>query len=532
MGLGLSFTYLAGCARPSEFPTEQLASAEVAARRAHELGAYQDANASLHLKLADAHIAEAKGFMRGGDNERAELTLRSASSEAELAITLAKEHNRSAAAPSEQARSADSAAPSTVPGKEASRPSVVSVPAQQLFAFASSQLTPSGIRKLDEVVTAISAVPDHVVTVAAFTDSQGSRVANVDLAQRRAEAVRTYLTSKLPGDVVTAQGIGPDRPIADNATAEGRANNRRVEITIARAAPSAAAPTVAGAASAQATSSPAAAAAAPTPAAPAPTYVSASPQPSAYALIIGIEKYRDVPPPTGARGDAEKFAVLVRQTLGVPESHIQVALDDRASKSDIEKNLDWLKANVPAGARIYFYFSGHGAPDPIRGTSYLLPYDGDPRFLERTALPMGDVLRALSQTKAREVLAMTDTCFSGAGGRSVLPPGARALVRVQTAPVSASVALLSAASGAEISGPAPGTANGLFTSHVLDGLGQAKADMNGDGQVSLDELAAYVKPRVARDAKRDNREQNPTLTTGATVGAADKFIVEWGLASK
>lgn len=266
--------------------------------------------------------------------------------------------------------------------------------------------------------------------------------------------------------------------------------------------------------------------------APAPAAtISATPQPTAFALVVGIEKYRDVPSPTGARSDAEKFAEMARKTMGIPESHVILALDDRATKSDIEKHLDWLKSNVPAGSRVYFFFSGHGAPEPSKGTSYLLPYDGDPRFLERTALPMADVLRALGQTKAREVLAVVDTCFSGAGGRSVLPPGARALVRVQTAPVTGTVALLSASSGAEISGPVPGGNAGLFTQHVLDGLGQGRADLNGDSQISLQELTDYVKPRVARDAKRDNRDQNPSLATG-TPGAGEAFVIEWGLPNR
>jgi hypothetical protein len=179
---------------------------------------------------------------------------------------------------------------------------------------------------------------------------------------------------------------------------------------------------------------------------------SGSPQPTAYALIIGVERYREqMPVPAGARADAERFAEVARTTLGVPQRNIRLALDDRATKTDIEKHLDWLKANVPAGGRIYFYFGGHGAPEPAKGTSYLLPYDGDPAFVERTGVPLAGVLKALSRTRAKEVLAFVDSCFSGAGGRSVLPAGARPLVVVKTPATVANVALLSASSGSEIS---------------------------------------------------------------------------------
>ena len=120
------------------------------------------------------------------------------------------------------------------------------------------------------------------------------------------------------------------------------------------------------------------------------------------------------------------------------------------------------------------------AANASAGTPYLLPYDGDPRWLDRTALPLANVLRSLGESKAKDVLAIVDSCFSGAGGRSVLPPGARPLARVKEAPVGARVALFSASSGAEISGPASGAPMGLFTKYVNEALGRAQADIDGD----------------------------------------------------
>ena len=266
--------------------------------------------------------------------------------------------------------------------------------------------------------------------------------------------------------------------------------------------------------------------------APPLTLLSASPQPTAYALIVGIERYRDVPSPTGARQDAQRFAQLARQTLGIPESHVVLAIDDRASKGDIEKHLSWLKANVQPGGRIYFFFSGHGAPEPSSGTSYLLPYDGDPRSLDQTALTLGSVLKSLSDTRAKDVVAILDSCFSGAGGRSVLPPGARPLVRVRETSASARLALFTASSGSEISGPTPGGAGGLFTHYVTEGLGTGQADADGDGQVTMRELLDWVKPRVSREAKRDNRDQNPGLVLSSDLGDAGDLVLEWGIAKR
>ena len=256
--------------------------------------------------------------------------------------------------------------------------------------------------------------------------------------------------------------------------------------------------------------------------------VSASPQPTAYALVIGIEKYRDVPAATGARHDAESVADVMRQTLGLSEEHLHVLLDDRATRTDIIKQIKWLQTNVPSNGRIYVYFSGHGAPDPTSGVSYIVPYDGDPQYLGESAIKMSDVLADLEKTKAKDVLAIADSCFSGAGGRSVMAPGTRPLVHVEPVKSAARVALLSASSGAEISGPSADGKGGLFSKYFIEALGNGSGDMNGDGQISLKELDEWIRPRVKREAKKANRNQTPSLQVGKKLGEPDEFIVSWG----
>lgn len=79
-------------------PSERLASAEAASRSATELGASKEPKAALHLKLAQEQIDQAKVLMQDGDNRRADMVLQRASSDAELAVMLAKENNASAEA--------------------------------------------------------------------------------------------------------------------------------------------------------------------------------------------------------------------------------------------------------------------------------------------------------------------------------------------------------------------------------------------------------------------------------------------------
>jgi outer membrane protein OmpA-like peptidoglycan-associated protein len=120
--------------------------------------------------------------------------------------------------------------------KQETRGMVITLSGSVLFASNQWELLPAAMASLDNVVTALKSAPDRNITIEGHTDSQGQRAYNMDLSQRRAESVRSYLVSHgLPPEIVRAQGLGPDRPVAENSTAEGRANNRRVEIIVSPA---------------------------------------------------------------------------------------------------------------------------------------------------------------------------------------------------------------------------------------------------------------------------------------------------------
>jgi outer membrane protein OmpA-like peptidoglycan-associated protein len=119
--------------------------------------------------------------------------------------------------------------------KEEERGLVVTLSGSVLFRSAQSTLLSSAQVKLDQVANALLAVRARNLIVEGHTDSQGSESYNQGLSQRRADAVRDYLVQKgYPADRIQSRGKGEGSPIADNASAEGRANNRRVEIIIER----------------------------------------------------------------------------------------------------------------------------------------------------------------------------------------------------------------------------------------------------------------------------------------------------------
>ena len=111
---------------------------------------------------------------------------------------------------------------------------VITLSGSVLFTSGKSDLLPAAQLKLNDVAKALTEQdPDSKMVVEGHTDSQGAAAFNQELSQERAQSVRDYLVSRgIAGDRITAEGFGPSRSIADNATPEGRANNRRVEIVV------------------------------------------------------------------------------------------------------------------------------------------------------------------------------------------------------------------------------------------------------------------------------------------------------------
>jgi OmpA-OmpF porin, OOP family len=99
------------------------------------------------------------------------------------------------------------------------------------FDFDKATLKPEGKKMVDEAVKVMKDKPDLHVSVEGHTDSVGSDAYNQKLSERRAKAVRDYIVSQgINADRITTRGFGKSKPVASNDTAEGRAENRRVEI--------------------------------------------------------------------------------------------------------------------------------------------------------------------------------------------------------------------------------------------------------------------------------------------------------------
>ena len=237
--------------------------------------------------------------------------------------------------------------------------------------------------------------------------------------------------------------------------------------------------------------------------------------PNDFALVIGIERYENLP----AAEFAERDAAAVREhlrALGFPERNIIYLTGSKASRTGIEKYVEtWLPLNLKEGSRLVVYYSGHGAPDTQDGQAYLVPWDGDSKFMKNTGYPLKRFYASLNALKASQVVVAMDACFTGEGGRSVLAKGARPLVaKVDMGPSGGDKVVVLAAAGAdEITSTQSADGHGLFTYFFLKSLESRK------GKASVQELFDDLKPRVQDEARREGRDQTPQLF-GARAGSA------------
>ena len=236
-----------------------------------------------------------------------------------------------------------------------------------------------------------------------------------------------------------------------------------------------------------------------------------------YAVVVGIEKYAGLPPASYA----ERDAVAVRDhllALGYPARNVMLLIGAQATKGGLSAALNsWLKNRATEKSTVFFYYSGHGAPDVASREAYLVPVDGQPEDLADTALPLKELYAKLGALKAKHVVVALDSCFSGAGGRSVLPKGARPLVTSVDAGAKSlgkNVVSLSASGGEQISGTLDDQGHGAFTYYLLKGLNDGAP--GGGKAPTARSLYEYLKPKVEDAARLQNRDQPPQFAAGVS----------------
>jgi hypothetical protein len=218
---------------------------------------------------------------------------------------------------------------------------------------------------------------------------------------------------------------------------------------------------------------------------------STKPDASAFALVVGIERYARIPQADFAERDAQAMTEYLL-ALGFPRSNIIQLFGAEASYSSLKGYLEsWLPKKIRPDSRVFLYFSGHGASDAATGEAYLMPWDGDPAFLNDTAYPTQRLYEQLAALPAKTVIVAAEACFSGAA-----PTGR--------------VSVFAATSAGQITNALEDKGHGLFTYYFLKAIGGEARD--AAGRVTAQGLLDHIRPQVQEEAKRRNRYQDPVLS--------------------
>ncbi len=254
-----------------------------------------------------------------------------------------------------------------------------------------------------------------------------------------------------------------------------------------------------------------------------------SPASQDAAVVVGIEKYAFVSHVPFAARDAYAFWSFLVFDRGVPVERVSLLKEDPA-KEEIEEAVRKRAAQVGPGGTLWFYFAGHGAPDPSGQDGLLVGVDAKetPESVAARSVTRGWLVRQLNASRARHVVVVLDACFSGrgrAGGE--IARGLRPLLPlVALAGLTRGVILTGAASD-QMSGPFDRARHGLFTYFLLGGLrGWGQKDSGG---VTLEAAYQYARTAMEVVLSSGGREQTPGIEGPA---AAKELALVRGLGEK
>ena len=236
-----------------------------------------------------------------------------------------------------------------------------------------------------------------------------------------------------------------------------------------------------------------------------------------WAVVIGINTYPKLTHLKYAVNDAKAFYHFLIEDNRIPKENVTLLVDQDATLYRLRSTLGThLKKRAGQNDMVVIYFAGHGAtetdaksPDGDGLEKYILPFDADLKDLYASALPMREIAHIFQRLKSERLVFIVDSCYSGAsGGRTVSLAGIRANISdafLERVAVGKGRVIITASSANEVSVENDRFAHGIFTYFLLEGL-RGKADIDGDGIVTVDETYRYVFNKVTHET---GQEQHP-----------------------
>ncbi|MBR2265625.1 MAG: leucine-rich repeat protein, partial [Paludibacteraceae bacterium] len=234
--------------------------------------------------------------------------------------------------------------------------------------------------------------------------------------------------------------------------------------------------------------------------------------PNTFVVIFANENYKNVAAVPFAKNDGTIFRQYCQKTLGIPHTNIHYV--ENASYNDIRLELAWLKnvcEQYEGTASVILYYAGHGIPDASDKSAYLLPVDGDGRYVA-TGYKLDELYEKLGDMPTKSVVVLLDACFSGANKDGKMLASERGVaIKSRPGMPKGNTVVFSAAQGDETALPNEAEGHGMFTYYILKKLLETKGD------VTLQDLSQYVIREVGRISAVQNKPQTPTITPAVAV---------------
>ncbi len=243
---------------------------------------------------------------------------------------------------------------------------------------------------------------------------------------------------------------------------------------------------------------------------------------NAFALIVGVSDYKRINAPAMyADKDAQYFQDYASLKLGIPDSNITTMVNDKAELGDVLLAVkDWIRrSSKPGISDVYVFFAGHGLASQDGEQMYLLPFDGRPRLLDKTAILREELFEDIASANPRSVTVFLDTCYSGTTrGIDMLIASRPIAIKVLKQSVPHGFTVMTAAAGDQTAKPLEEVKHGMFSYFLMKGM-EGEADADHDNKITARELHNYVQTNVIQQS---SGSQTPELQ-----GNADRVLVQF-----
>lgn len=230
-----------------------------------------------------------------------------------------------------------------------------------------------------------------------------------------------------------------------------------------------------------------------------------------FALIIANEEYDMAANVDNAVSDGLAFKEYCTKTLGIPEENVRYSANMSFGKMRKAVNDALDLVNLFDGeADLLLYYAGHGIPDNQTKDAFLMPIDADGTDTQ-VCFSLKDLYDKINGTNLNRCVVFLDACFSGAqrGGDMIVAARGVKLKPKEEVPQGKTI-VFSATSEDQAAFSHKEERHGLFTYYLLSKLKESK------GNVSLGELADYLKQKVGVESRRiNNAPQTPTVSIAA-----------------